>query len=82
MINFKLSNMRGPGVWTRGLAADVDKPSGSDLLRRMTLPLPQPQVGQWSFHFSLQVSNQRWSESDMFSFRTRLISLLDIFDFL
>jgi hypothetical protein len=25
-----MSNMRGPGVWTRGLAADVDKPSGSD----------------------------------------------------
>jgi hypothetical protein len=59
--------MRGPGVWTRGQAADVDKPSGSDLLWQMLLPLPLSQVGQG---VSLQPND---IESDVSSFRTRLI---------
>jgi hypothetical protein len=62
--------MRGPGVWTRGQAADVDKPSGSDLLWQMLLPFASASGGSGGF-----TPTKRYSdiESDVSSFRTRLI---------
>lgn len=75
--------MHGPGVWTkRGLVGDVDTPAGSSVAEdgpALTSAYSCWSGGLFSLR-SIQRDSETPTESDVFSFRTRL-SLPDIFDF-